>query len=75
MRIVRYDNGAATRAEDELAVEEPLEIRVRGRAISVTMRMRGHDDELAIEQVRDQPVGSRRLASGVAPNTTARMLS
>ena len=32
---------------DDLAVEEPLEIRVRGRAISITMRTPGHDDELA----------------------------
>jgi FdhD protein len=32
---------------DDLAREEPLEIRVRGRAISVTMRTPGHDDELA----------------------------
>ena len=32
---------------DEVAQEEPLEIRVRGRAISVTMRTPGHDHELA----------------------------
>jgi FdhD protein len=33
---------------DELAVEEPLEIRVNGRPIAVTMRTPGHDEELAI---------------------------
>jgi FdhD protein len=32
---------------DELAVEEPLEIRVDNQRISVTMRTPGHDDELA----------------------------
>ncbi len=32
---------------DELAAEEPLEVRIRGRSVSVTMRTPGHDDELA----------------------------
>jgi len=34
--------------DDRVAVEEPLEIRVRGRALSVTMRTPGHDEELAV---------------------------
>ena len=34
--------------EDEIAVEEPLEIRVRGSALAVTMRTPGHDEELAL---------------------------
>ena len=33
---------------DHVAVEEPLEIRVRRRALAVTMRTPGHDDELAL---------------------------
>src|SRR5687768_16352151 len=33
--------------KDELAIEEPLEIQVDTRAVSVTMRTPGHDDELA----------------------------
>ncbi len=33
---------------DEVAVEEPLEIRVDGHALSVTMRTPGHDEELAL---------------------------
>lgn len=33
---------------DEVAVEEPLEIRVDGAAVAVTMRTPGHDDELAL---------------------------
>jgi len=34
--------------EDEVAVEEPLEVRVDGRALAVTMRTPGHDEELAL---------------------------
>src|ERR671936_248067 len=33
---------------DELAVEEPLEVRVDGRPVAVTMRTPGHDEELAL---------------------------
>jgi FdhD protein len=33
---------------DEVAVEEPLEIRVDGVPLSVTMRTPGHDEELAL---------------------------
>lgn len=33
--------------EDRVAVEEPLEIRVNGEPLAVTMRTPGHDDELA----------------------------
>jgi FdhD protein len=33
--------------EDEVAVEEPLEIRVGGQPLAVTMRTPGHDEELA----------------------------
>lgn len=42
----RADGGFA-RDDDMLSHEEPLEIRVRGRPISVTMRTPGHDADLA----------------------------
>ena len=33
---------------DQVAVEEPLEIRIGGRPVAVTMRTPGHDEELAL---------------------------
>jgi formate dehydrogenase assembly factor FdhD len=36
------------RERDSVAVEEPLEIRVNGAAVAVTMRTPGHDEELAL---------------------------
>jgi FdhD protein len=44
---VRRLPGEAMEA-DRLAVEEPLEIRVNGQAVAVTMRTPGHDEELAV---------------------------
>ena len=44
---VRRLPGGAEEA-DRLAVEEPLEIRVNGTAVAVTMRTPGHDEELAL---------------------------
>jgi FdhD protein len=43
---VDVDRGGAA-ARDEVAVEEPLEIRVDGRPIAVTMRTPGEDEALA----------------------------
>ncbi len=46
--VVRWRRGEEpTESPDEVALEEPLEIRVRGRSFSVTMRTPGHDAELA----------------------------
>lgn len=45
--ISRQRPGSAVTEQDQLAIEEPLEIRVRGHAIAVTMRTPGHDEELA----------------------------
>jgi FdhD protein len=39
-------SGASEAGTDELAVEAPLEVRIRGRSVTVTMRTPGHDEEL-----------------------------
>ncbi|HEY1170041.1 MAG TPA: formate dehydrogenase accessory sulfurtransferase FdhD [Verrucomicrobiae bacterium] len=44
---VREDGTHAT-APDTLACEEPLEIRMQGQSIAITMRTPGHDTELAL---------------------------
>jgi FdhD protein len=41
-------DGARERVRDELAVEEPLEIRVDGEPLAVTMRTPGEDEQLAV---------------------------
>lgn len=46
VEVVRLPGGATER--DRVAVEEPLEIRIGGRPLAVTMRTPGHDEELAL---------------------------
>ncbi len=45
--VVRIGADGARRTLDDLAAEEPLELRVDGRPLSVTKRTPGHDVELA----------------------------
>jgi FdhD protein len=44
--VLRLPGGATE--QDDVAVEEPLEIRVNGEPVAVTMRTPGHDEELAL---------------------------
>ena len=46
-RVVRVVDGRVSARPDTLAAEEPLEIRVGGQPLSVTMRTPGHDFDLA----------------------------
>jgi FdhD protein len=57
--------GARTE-RDELAVEEPLEIRIGREPVSVTMRTPGHDEELAIGFLRSE--GIPAVAAGPPPD-------
>lgn len=59
-KITRITVGAPPVAqEDVLAVEEPLEIRVGGRSLAVTMRTPGHDFDLAAGFLVSEGVISR----------------
>jgi FdhD protein len=46
--VVRIDENRSQRAEDDIVIEEPLEIRVNGSSLSVTMRTPGDDFDLAV---------------------------
>lgn len=45
--VERVEQGCSTPAQDLVAVEEPLEIRIAERVVSITMRTPGNDRELA----------------------------
>jgi FdhD protein len=56
---------------DRLAVEEPLEIRIGGRPIAVTMRTPGHDEELALGFCLSEgiPANAARVPDELPTNT------
>src|SRR5437016_10363632 len=46
--ILKIDEQRASRVEDDVVIEEPLEIRVNGESLTVTMRTPGDDFDLAV---------------------------
>ena len=60
VEVVRLPAGET--GPDEIAVEEPLEIRVNGRAVAVTMRTPGHDEELALGFLLSEGISPARAA-------------
>ncbi len=47
-RVLRVRDGRLDERPDFLAAEEPLEVRLEGAQVAVTMRTPGHDTELAV---------------------------
>lgn len=78
-QITEWDDGVVSPAGDYLAVEEPLEIRVCGKRLTVTMRTPGHDRELAagflftegLVEVRDQIISIESAETGEQRNHVA----
>ena len=69
VRLLRLPGGEER--EDRLAVEEPLELRIGGAPVAVTMRTPGHDEELALGFALSEglrPV-SARIPDDLAANT------
>jgi len=67
--VVRLPEGRTER--DDVAVEEPLEIRVNGQPLAVTMRTPGHDEELALGFCLSEGIPATRAAlpADLAANT------
>src|ERR1700694_4350749 len=47
-RVLRYGGETGARVDDQLAAEEPLEIRIGGQPLTLMMRTPGHDRDLAL---------------------------
>ncbi|MGH2934516.1 MAG: formate dehydrogenase accessory sulfurtransferase FdhD [Gaiellaceae bacterium] len=62
---------AGVRERDQVAVEEPLEIRIGGAPVAVTMRTPGHDEELALGFCLSEGLrpASARVPDDLAANT------
>ena len=69
VEVVRLPDGR--RESDDVAVEEPLEIRIGGRPVAVTMRTPGHDEELALGFCLSEGLAPRAasLTADLAANT------
>src|SRR6478672_6652044 len=69
VEVVRMPAGLGER--DRVAVEEPLEIRIGGAPVAVTMRTPGHDEELALGFCLSEGLqpSAARLPDDLAANT------
>lgn len=60
VRILRYGEREGRRGDDQLAAEEPLELRVNGVPLTVMMRTPGQDSELALGFLFGEGIIARR---------------
>jgi FdhD protein len=66
--IDRVSEGSRERVRDEIAVEEPLEIRVDGEPLAVAMRTPGEDEELAAGFLAGEGlIGGRDEIAAIGP--------
>ena len=67
--VVRLPGGGEV--DDRVAVEEPLELRIGGQPVAVTMRTPGHDEELALGFALSEGLRplSARIPDDLAANT------
>ena len=73
--VLRLASGGATSRPDTLVVEEPLELRVSGTTLTVTMRTPGDDMDLAAgflvaegAVTRQEQITSMRYCAGTGPD-------
>src|SRR5579864_1314539 len=59
-QVIQWENGKATRVEDYLAAEEPLEMRAGRSSLGVTLRTPGNDEELVAGFLFTEGILSRR---------------
>jgi FdhD protein len=59
-QVTQWENGEATRVEDYLAAEEPLEMRAGRYSLGVTLRTPGNDEELVAGFLFTEGILSRR---------------
>jgi FdhD protein len=65
-RVVRVRDGRVDESPDFLAAEEPLEIRLHGERVAVTMRTPGNDTELAVGFLIGEGIVKAADVAGVA---------
>ena len=70
-QVTEWNDGIATRKDDFLAAEEPLEIRIGENPLSVTMRTPGHDVELAAGFLFTEGLVQRREQIVTLENVTS----